>query len=36
MTKRVIRYGGPAMIGAAAAIAIFPGLNDVIIHFLEH
>ena len=30
-----IRYGGWAMIGAAALIAIFPSLNDVIIHFLE-
>jgi len=33
---QVIRYGGWAMIGAAAAIGIFPSVNDVIIHFLEH
>ena len=32
---QVIRYAGWAMIGAAALIAIYPGLNDVIIHFLE-
>ena len=32
---QAIRYGGWAMIGAAALIAIFPSLNDVIIHFLE-
>src|SRR5215471_17049364 len=32
---QVIRYAGWAMIGAAALIAIFPGLNGVIIHFLE-
>jgi hypothetical protein len=32
---QVTRYAGWAMIGAAALIAIFPGLNDVIIHFLE-
>jgi hypothetical protein len=32
---QAIRYAGWAMIGAAALIAIFPGLNDVIIHFLE-
>ena len=32
---QVIRYAGWAMIGAAALIAFFPGLNDVIIHFLE-
>jgi hypothetical protein len=30
-----IRYAGWAMIGAAALIAIFPSLNDVIIHYLE-
>jgi urease accessory protein len=30
-----IRYSGWAMMGAAALIAIFPGVNDVIIHFLE-
>ena len=32
---QTIRYAGWAMIGTAALIAIFPGLNDVIIHFLE-
>lgn len=32
---RGIRYAGWAMVGAAALILIFPGLNDVIIHFLE-
>jgi urease accessory protein len=32
---QAIRYSGWAMIGAAALIAIFPGINDVIIHFLE-
>lgn len=32
---QAIRYAGWAMIGAAALIALFPGLNDVIIHFLE-
>jgi urease accessory protein len=32
---QAIRYGGWAMIGAAALIAVFPSLNDVIIHFLE-
>ncbi len=32
---QAIRYAGWAMIGAAALIAIFPGINDVIIHFLE-
>jgi urease accessory protein len=32
---QAIRYAGWAMIGTAALIAIFPGLNDVIIHFLE-
>ena len=32
---QAIRYGGWAMIGAAALIAIFPSSNDVIIHFLE-
>jgi urease accessory protein len=32
---QAIRYGGWAMIGAAAVIAIFPSGNDVIIHFLE-
>src|ERR1700737_1511896 len=30
-----IRYAGWTIIGAAALIAIFPGINDVIIHFLE-
>ena len=32
---QAIRYAGWGMIGAAALIAIFPGLNDVIIQFLE-
>jgi urease accessory protein len=32
---QAVRYGGWAMIGAAALIAVFPSLNDVIIHFLE-
>ena len=32
---QAIRYAGWAMAGVAALIAIFPGLNDVIIHFLE-
>jgi hypothetical protein len=32
---QTVRYAGWAMIGAAALIAIFPGINDVIIHFLE-
>jgi urease accessory protein len=32
---QAIRYAGWAMIGAAALIAIFPGVNNVIIHFLE-
>ena len=32
---QAIRHAGWAMIGAAALIAIFPGLNDVIIHLLE-
>jgi urease accessory protein len=32
---QAIRYGGWAMIGAAALIAVFPSLNDVIIHILE-
>ena len=32
---QAIQYGGWAMIGAAALMAIFPSLNDVIIHFLE-
>jgi len=32
---QAIRYAGWAMIGAAALITIFPGINDVIIHFLE-
>jgi urease accessory protein len=32
---QAIRSAGWAMIGAAALIAMFPSLNDVIIHFLE-
>ena len=32
---QAIRYAGWAMISAAALIAVLPGLNDVIIHFLE-
>jgi urease accessory protein len=32
---QAIRYSGWVMIGAAALVAIFPRLNDVIIHFLE-
>ncbi len=32
---QAIRYAGWAMIGAAGLIAIFPSLNDVIIHLLE-
>lgn len=32
---QAIRYTGWVLIGAAALIAIFPSLNDVIIHFLE-
>jgi urease accessory protein len=32
---QAIQYGGWAMIGAAAVIAIFPSGNDVIIQFLE-
>jgi urease accessory protein len=30
-----IRYAGWVMIGAAGLIAVFPSLNDVIIHLLE-
>jgi urease accessory protein len=33
--RRAIQYAGWVMIGAAALIALFPSLNDVIIHFLE-
>ena len=32
---QAIRYAGWAMIVAAAVLAIFPGLNDVIMHFSE-
>jgi urease accessory protein len=32
---RAIRYAGWAMIATAALIALFPSLNDVVIHFLE-
>jgi hypothetical protein len=32
---QVIRYAGLVLIGVAALIAIFPSLNDVIIHFWE-
>jgi len=32
---QAVRYAGWVMIGAAVLIAIFPGLNDVIIHFWE-
>jgi urease accessory protein len=32
---QAIRFAGWAMIGAAALIAIFPSLNNVVIHFLE-